>query len=71
MLKKQSRDVYVRKMYTYCGRWFDLRELTSLHEKNKSFVLYYCDTCLPEVQSNLRKMSYSHLFRFGERGKLS
>jgi hypothetical protein len=57
MLKKQSRDVYVRKMYTYCGRWFDLRELTSLHEKNKSFVLYYCDTCLPEVQSNLRKMS--------------
>lgn len=56
LIQNDSGGICVRKMCTYCGKWFDLIDLTPLYEKNKSFVLCYCDTCLPEVRFNMGKM---------------
>jgi hypothetical protein len=55
-----------RKMCTYCGRWYDRDTMTPLYEQGKTYVSWYCEGCYPAVKSNVAKLSYSHLFTWGE-----
>lgn len=58
----------MRKNRSYCGRWFDLEDVTPMYEKNKPHVVYYCDLCLPDVKSGVRGIAHYHLFKFGQKG---
>jgi hypothetical protein len=56
---------------TYCGKWFDDKEMTALYEKGNQHINYYCDGCLPEVKSNVRGLPWysEESYRFGFKGE--
>lgn len=57
-----------KQICAFCGRWYDIEAMISLHEDGKTFVLYYCEGCFPAVKSNVASLPYSHLFKWGKRG---
>ncbi len=58
-----------RKMCTYCGKWHDFSVMTPLYEEGKTFVVWYCEGCLPIVKSNLYNLPFKALFTWGTRGQ--
>ncbi|MCK2006150.1 hypothetical protein MZM54_33100 [[Brevibacterium] frigoritolerans] len=62
-----------RKLCVYCGKWYSLELMTALHELDKDGELrhvdWYCESCRPAVKSNLAKLPYSDLFKWGEKGQ--
>lgn len=58
-----------REMCTYCGKWFDMVPITPLYEQHKTHVKYYCEGCLPTVDSNLFNLSFRSLFTWGKKGQ--
>lgn len=59
----------MRQMCLYCAKWMEQEEMTPMTEKGKSKVEYYCPKCTPEVKSNLRKLPWSDLYIWGEKGQ--
>ena len=57
-----------RKMCIYCGKWYDMETMTPLFEQGTDYIAYYCEGCFPAVKSNIAKLHYSHLFKWGEKG---
>jgi ribosomal protein L24E len=53
----------------YCGKYFNAGELTPLYEKDKRLVLRYCERCVPEVRANVRRLAWSYVYRWGEKGE--
>lgn len=47
-----------RVMCMYCAKWINKEDATPMSEKGKVRIEYYCDRCLPEVKSNLRKLPW-------------
>lgn len=61
----------IKKMCTYCASWYDVEEMTPLFEEGKeNLICWYCKKCLPVVKSNISQLPWSHLYHFGEKGKL-
>ncbi|MFY0779485.1 hypothetical protein AB1K18_04170 [Peribacillus simplex] len=57
-----------KKDVEFCAVWDDLSNLTTLFEQGKANVSYYCDRCMPSVKTNLLKLPYSSLFKWGQKG---
>jgi RNase P subunit RPR2 len=53
-----------REMCIYCSKWLPLTEMIELHEKGKQHILYYCESCYPEVKSNLNSLPWKDEFTF-------
>lgn len=51
----------------YCSKRFYIEEMTPLFELNKERVSLYCDRCLPEVKSNIKKLPWNHLYTWGSK----
>lgn len=64
VLPKEPREFCV-----YCGRWYPLRTMTPMTEEGKTYVRYYCERCLPDVQYNILSVPWRHLLTFGEKGQ--
>jgi RNase P subunit RPR2 len=53
-----------REMCSYCNKWFAKKNMISSHEKGKQIVLYYCESCYPEVRSNINSLPWKDNFTF-------